>query len=70
MAIACNVGGADKAIRIVIGIALIAFAFFANVDAIWKEVAGGAAAIALITAFVGFCPLNSLLGINSCKHKS
>ena len=62
MALACNVGGADKSIRIVIGIALIAFAFLANVDVIWKEVAGGAAAIALIT--------NSLLGINSCKQKS
>jgi hypothetical protein len=70
MAIAKNVGGADKVIRILVGITLIAFTLVASVDTVWKVVAGAVAAIALITAFVGFCPLNSLLGINSCRHET
>lgn len=67
MAVQCNVGGADKTIRIVAGIGLAAFALLADVDTIWKLIAGIAAAIALVTATIGFCPLNSLLGVNTCK---
>lgn len=64
-----NVGGADKVIRIVVGVALIAFALLSNVDTTWKVVAGIVAAIALLTAFVGFCPINKLFGINTCRHR-
>ena len=28
------------------------------------------AAIALVTALVGFCPLNKVLGLNSCRLSS
>jgi hypothetical protein len=68
MAMTCNVGGTDKAIRVVAGIALLALALFANVDTVWKVVVGVLAAIALVTALIGFCPLNSLLGIDTCKR--
>lgn len=67
MAVLCNVGGADKAIRIVAGVGLAALAFFFDVDTLWKILAGLAAAIALVTATAGFCPLNRLLGVNTCK---
>ncbi len=70
MSVTCNVGGADKAIRIVLGIALAAFAFLSEVDTVWKMAMGVAAVIALVTATVGYCPLNRLLGINSCRHKT
>lgn len=63
----CNVGGADKAVRIAAGSGLAAFALLADIDRGWKTLAGAAAAISLATATVGFCPMNSLLGINSCK---
>lgn len=68
MAMTCNVGGADKAIRIVMGIALLALALFAPVEIVWRVVAGVLSAIALVTALIGFCPLNSLLGIDTCKR--
>lgn len=70
MALTRNVGGADKAVRIVLGIALIAFALLSDVSTIWKTVAGIVAAIALVTAFVGFCPLNRLFGINTCRYEA
>lgn len=63
-----NVCGADRAIRIVVGIVLAAFALLADVDTTWKVIAGIVAAIALITAAVRFCPLNSFLHINSCRR--
>lgn len=67
MAVQCNVGGADKMVRVVAGIGLAALALFSDIPMLWKVLAGLAAAIALITATVGFCPLNSLLGVNTCK---
>lgn len=67
MSLDCNVGGADKTLRIIVGIALAEFIVLAQVDSLWKVIGGVAAAIALVTAFVGFCPLNRLIGINTCK---
>ncbi|MGV3742469.1 MAG: YgaP family membrane protein [Burkholderiaceae bacterium] len=67
MAIQCNVGGVDKIIRIVAGVVLAALALFSDIAVLWKILAGLAGTIALITATVGFCPLNSLLGVNTCK---
>lgn len=68
MALAKNVCGNDRAIRIVVGIVLAAFALLSDVDTTWKITAGIVAAIALITAAVKFCPLNSLLHINTCRR--
>ena len=67
MSLTQNVGGADKWLRIAIGIALIAFIVLSDVGATWKVVAGIVAAIALVTALAGFCPLNSMLGINTAR---
>jgi len=68
MAMSCNVGGADKVVRIVVGIALLILAVFSPIDTVWRVLAGVLAAIALVTALIGFCPLNSLLGIDTCKR--
>lgn len=67
MAMQCNVGGADKTARIMAGSGLAAFALLADVNRSWKTLASVAAAISLTTATVGYCPINSLLGINSCE---
>lgn len=69
MSLTCNVGGVDKAIRFVVGLALLALAVFAPVDNHWRVLAAVFALAALVTAALGFCPMNSLLGINSCKRR-
>ena len=58
-----NVGSADKVLRVVAGVVIIAcgIAFKS-----WWGVIG---VIPLATAFVGFCPLYSLLGVSTCKVK-
>lgn len=70
MAMQCNVGGGDKVFRIVLGLALIALTLFVEMSLTLRIVAWVIAAIALITAFVGFCPLNKLIGLNTCKPAS
>ena len=59
----CNVGNTEKIIRVVIGLITAYLGFAVNP---WFYVI---AAIALLTAAVGFCPVTNLLGINTCKTK-
>jgi hypothetical protein len=57
-----NVGSLDRALRIVVGIALIALAATGTVGP-W----GWIGAVPLATALIGWCPAYSLLGIKTCK---
>jgi len=64
----CNVGGMDRAGRIVLGIALLLVGLLVpTLDATLRIVLYVIAAIALVTAIVGYCPANALLGLDSCK---
>ena len=57
-----NVGGIDKWLRIVVGIALIAWAAIGGPVWAWIGV------VPLATGLFNFCPLYRLLGINTCKR--
>jgi len=59
----CNVGGIDRIARIVLGVALIAFAFLG--DQIWAYVG----IIPLVTGLAGFCPLYPIFGFSSACNK-
>ncbi len=59
-----NVGGADRVIRIVVGLVLIALVFVGP-----KTPWGWIGIIPLATGVFGTCGLYSLLGINTCKAK-
>lgn len=63
-----NVGGADRVIRIIAGLALLGFGLAGmaggGLPQIIVTVAGVAA---LLTGLVGWCGLYTLLGINTCK---
>ena len=66
-----NVGGADRAVRLVIRIALLALGFLHVVTGTWAIVAYVVGAVALITGVVRFCPAWSIFGINTYQtaHK-
>ena len=67
MELSFNVGGYDRIVRLVVGVILIALAFFEIVTGTAAIIAYVLAAIALVTGLVMFCPLNALFGINTCK---
>lgn len=62
-----NVGNFDRAVRVIIGFALLA-AFFFYPDASWRNwtLIG---IVPLATALVGSCPLYSMLGMSTCPAK-
>ncbi len=65
----CNVGGVERPVRIVFGILLVSLGAFGGLPAgaAWAAYIGGG--IALVTGAIGFCPLWTLLGINTCATK-
>jgi hypothetical protein len=63
-----NVGGIDKILRIVVGLALIAFALLGPATISWKWI-GWIGVVPVLTALMGFCPAYTLLGINTCPAK-
>jgi len=62
----CNVGGVERPIRIVLGIALLGIGAFAGLPPIGTGIALVAGTIALVTGAIGFCPVWTLLRINTC----
>ncbi|MDO6459932.1 DUF2892 domain-containing protein [Granulosicoccaceae sp. 1_MG-2023] len=56
-----NVGGADKIIRIVVGLVLLSLIFIGP-----KTLWGLIGIIPLATGLMGTCPLYSIFGISSC----
>ncbi len=64
-----NVGSVDKVIRIIIAIVAIYVAYTGMVASPWSFVLYAVAAIMVLTALAGRCPLFSIFGISSCKVK-
>ena len=60
---AANVGGIDKTLRIGVGLVLIAAFFVLEGPVRWVGLVG---LVALGTGLMNFCPLYSILGINTC----
>lgn len=63
-----NESGLDRTLRAIIGIALVVAMFY--LTGVWVWVAGIVAAVLLVTAAVGFCPLYALFRIStkSTRH--
>jgi hypothetical protein len=61
-----NVGGADKVLRIVVGLALLSLIFILQGDARWWGLIG---LVPLGTALIGWCPAYAPFGINTAKKE-
>ncbi|MEZ4802126.1 MAG: DUF2892 domain-containing protein [Gelidibacter sp.] len=64
-----NMGGADRIIRVIIAL-VVAFLFYKGIIAgtlgyILLVLAG----VFVLTSFISFCPLYTLLGINTCPRR-
>lgn len=58
-----NVGGIDRILRIVVGLALVAWAVMGGPVWAWIGI------VLLATGAMGFCPLYPLLGMSTCPAK-
>lgn len=59
-----NVGGIDKILRIIVGLALLSLVFIGP-QTTW----GWIGIVPLATGLINWCPLYSLLGLNTCPIK-
>ena len=67
---ACNVGGIERPVRIVLGVLLIGIGAFAGLPPVGTGIALALGTIALVTGVIGFCPAWSLFGINTCSTRA
>lgn len=61
----CNVGGIDKVLRLVLGVALLSLVFILDAPARWWGLVG---LVPVLTAAMSYCPLYSIVGINTRPH--
>lgn len=58
-----NIGGIDRAVRIIVGLALLSLVAFVEGDARWWGLLGF---VPLLTGLFSVCPLYTILGVNTC----
>jgi hypothetical protein len=61
-----NVGGIDRILRIVVGIAVLALFFVLEGNARYWALVG---LVPLLTGLFSTCPLYSIIGVNTCPMK-
>lgn len=66
----CNVGGIEKPLRIVGGCLLIGVGALGGLSTVGTGIALTLGAVFLVTGLIGYCPLTSLVGINTCHPSS
>jgi hypothetical protein len=64
-----NVGKIDRALRAIIGLILIAYAIPLGFPETGWNWVGWIGVVPLLTAFVGFCPAYTLLGVSTKSEK-
>ncbi len=67
MAQITNVGGADRAVRLILGVVLFVLGFVGVLQGTLAIIGYVVGAIALITGLITYCPVNALLGFNTKK---
>lgn len=64
-----NMGNMDRTIRILLAVVFSALYFTHTVTGTAGLVLLIVGAVFLATSFIGFCPLYTLVGMNTCKKK-
>ncbi len=65
-----NMGGTDKAIRLLIAVILVSLYFLGLIEGVIGIIALVVAAVFILTSVISFCPLYTVFGIKTCKTKS
>lgn len=65
-----NMGAADKLIRVLIAVIIAVLYYLEIISGTLALVLLAFAFIFLLTSLVSFCPLYTILGINTCKKEA
>jgi hypothetical protein len=65
-----NMGSADKLIRVLIAVVIAVLYYLGKIEGTLALVLLAFALIFLLTSLVSFCPLYTILGINTCKKEA
>ena len=63
-----NEGTVDRALRILVGLALLAWFFLDRGQGFWHY-AKLIGIVPLVTGLIGYCPIYSILGLSACPMK-
>lgn len=63
-----NIGAIDRALRVVIGLVLLAYAVPIGFPSTGWNGVGWIGVIPLLTAAFGTCPLYSVIGVSTCRR--
>ena len=63
----CNVGSADRIVRVVLGLALVALGLFVIPAGAWKWILIVIGAVSFVTGLASRCPAYMLFKVNTCK---
>ena len=65
-----NMGSLDRSIRVLAAIAIAILYFSGTITGTLGVVLLVIAGVFLLTSLIGFCPLYTILGLNTCSRKS
>lgn len=58
-----NVGGADRIVRVILGVAIVAAGLY------FRSWWGAIGVVPILTATIGWCPLSTPFGLSTCGTK-
>lgn len=64
--VSCNVGGADRAVRLGVGATLIGLGIGTHIPKAARIAMGAVGAVGLITGISKYCPVSQALHLNTC----
>ncbi len=64
-----NMGTLDKIIRVIVAVIAGLLVYYEVVEGVYSYILLAVVAIFLLTSLVGFCPLYSIFGLNTCSVK-
>ncbi|MGB6268405.1 MAG: DUF2892 domain-containing protein [Olleya sp.] len=64
-----NMGALDKSLRVLAAIVIALLYFLDVISGTTAYILMAIAIIFLVTSFINFCPLYTVLGVNTCKRK-
>ena len=65
-----NVGGIERPIRILLGVLMLGIGAFANLSLLATAIVLIVGTVALVTGVIEYCPLWTMLGVNTCTTRT